>query len=118
MIQITYKYNDLEEAKSLTPVVEQKFTSLEKFVADGVPATLEIEFIKVGEQQHGKVFQIDANVTIDGKMYRATATEESFEMALDSVRQELDKEIRRAKDKDVSLLKRAGRQIKESLMGS
>jgi ribosomal subunit interface protein len=116
MVNITYKYNDLEEAKSLKLVMDQKLAMLEKFVSDGVPALCEVEFAKAADHQSGRVFRVETNLTINGKMYRAEATEESFERAIDEVRSELDKELSRAKDKESSLLKRAGRRVKETLL--
>lgn len=115
MLQITYKYNDHEEAKALTSVVEAKLSSLHKFIDDGAVALCEIEFEKVSPQQSGNVYRMEANVTINGKMHRAEATEGSFEKALDEVRSELDKELRRAKGKQASILKRAGRKLKNAI---
>lgn len=118
MLQIIYKYNDQEEAKTLTPIVEAKLSSLNKFIEDEAVALCEIEFEKVAPQQSGNIYRIEVNVTIDGKLHRAEATEASFEKALDEVRSELDKEMRRAKGKQASILKRAGRKLKDTLLRS
>lgn len=117
MVNITYKYNDLEEARALTNVVDQKLEMLGKFVDDGIPVLCEVEFKKEGAHQNGKVFHVAVNTTVNGAMYRAEATENSFEEALDEVRNELDKELRRAKGKQQSMLKRAGRKMKEAILG-
>lgn len=114
---INYKYNDLAEAQELASVVDAKFAAFEKYVADAA-VTCDVEFEKVTAQQQGKVFRVEANVMMDGKLYRAEATEESFEAAIDEVRDELDKEFRRAKDKQATLQKQAGRDMKEQLLGS
>lgn len=116
MVNITYKYNDLEEAKSLTSLVESKLQMLSKFVSDDASVLCEVEFEKTAPQQSGAVFRFEVNTTIDGKLYRAEATEVSFEKAIDEVRSELDKELRRAKDKNNSLLRRASRNLKERLL--
>lgn len=114
--EIRYKYNDLEEAQSLTAIVEQKFITLEKYLSGGGSAMCEVEFEKVTPQQHGKIYRVEANLNIDGVLYRAEATEESFEKAIDEVKSELDVEIRRAKDKQVSLDKDSGREMKERIL--
>lgn len=110
---VTYKYNNVDGAEQLAGIVDKKVESLGKFIKDGVVAQCEVEFEKVAEQKHGKIHRVEANLTINGTLYRAEATEETFEKAIDEVRNELDKEIRRSKDKTGSLLKRAGRNIKE-----
>ena len=115
MVNITYKYNDLEEAKALTPVVDSKLQMLQKFVSEEASVLCEVEFEKVSPQHTGAIFRFKVNTTIDGKLYRAEAVEDSFEKAIDEVRSELDKELRRAKGKQSSIFMRASRKLKESL---
>ena len=116
MVNITYKYNDLDEARALTSLVDSKLDILQKFTDAEASVLCEVEFEKVAPKQTGQVYRFGANTTIDGKLYRAEAVEESFEKAIDEVRSELDKELRRAKDKENSLLRRAGRNIKAKLL--
>lgn len=115
---INYKYNDLPEAPGLAPIVDMKFAAFEKYLADDTTVTCDVEFEKVTAQQQGKIFRVEANVLIGGKLYRAEATEESFEAAIDEVRDELDKELRRSKNKQETLQKQAGRDMKEQLLGA
>lgn len=110
---VNYKYNNVEGAESFAGVMDKKLESLGRFIKDGVTAICDVEFEKVAEQKNGKIHRVEVTLTIDGILYRAEATEETFEQAIDEVRNELDKEIRRAKDKHDSLLKRAGRRMKE-----
>jgi ribosome-associated translation inhibitor RaiA len=49
-------------------------------------------------------------------LYRAEATENTFDGAIDKVRDELDAELSRAKDKQVTLDKDAGRELKAQLL--
>lgn len=112
-MNINFKYNDLPEATSLAPIVEQKFGQLDKFLSHARSVSCEAEFEKVAPQQNGQVHRFEANLMIDGTLYRAEATEESFEKAIDEVRNELDKEIRRTQKKRGDLARRAGRALKE-----
>lgn len=118
MVNIIYKYNDLEEAKNLTPLTDEKLLMLQKFIDEGSSVLCEIEFSKVSEQNNGDIYRVEANVTIDGKLYRAEAIRDSFEKAVDEVRDQIDKELRRAKGKQHSIAMRAGRKIKELVTGS
>ncbi|MCB9814972.1 ribosome-associated translation inhibitor RaiA [Candidatus Nomurabacteria bacterium] len=113
---INYKFNDLDEAQALTDLIEQKFTSLEKYLHRGNSGTCDVEFSKVSPQLSGKVHQVGVNLLVEGTLYRAEATEESFEKAIDEVRDELDKELRRAKDKQVTMDKQSGREAKEMML--
>lgn len=112
---INYKYNGIEEAKSLTDVVEQKFSTLDKFIAADAVTLCEVEFEKIASHQHGRVYRVEANLTTKGELHRAEATEESFEKAIDEVRHGLEQELRKAKDKNATLVKDAGREAKEQL---
>jgi ribosomal subunit interface protein len=112
---INYKYNGIEEAKSLADVVDQKIGSLHKFIAEDAAIMCEVEFERLSAQQNGRVHRVEANIKINGTLYRAEATENTFEEAVDKVRDELDHELSRAKDKQVTLDKDAGRLAKELL---
>lgn len=109
---INYKYNGIEEAKLLSDVVEQKFTTLDKFISADAVTLCEVEFEKVATHQHGRFYRVEANLNIKGELYRAEATEESFEKAIDEVRHGLEQELRKAKDKHATLDKDAGRVAK------
>jgi len=113
---IKYRYNDLEEAQALASIVDQKLITLEKYLNGNESAVCEVEFGKVASHQNGKIYRVEANLTIDGVLYRAEATEESFEKAIDEMKAELDTEIRRAKNKQETLKKEAGRELKEKML--
>jgi len=113
---INFKYNDLNEAVALSDLMEQKMQSLTKFLNEEQSITCDVEFEKVAPQQAGKVHRVEVNLMIDGTLHRAESTEDNFEMAIDEVRNELDKKLRRAKDKQVTLDKDAGREAKEQML--
>lgn len=109
---INYKATNIEIDPTWQNLVETKFTSLEKFIGDETDLKCSIEFEKVTTQQTGNIFRVEANLWLAGKMYRAEATEVNFEMAIDEVRAELDKELRRFNKKQNTLMKRGGRALK------
>ena len=113
---INYKFNDLEEAKALTSLIEQKLTSVEKYLHDKQSGTCDIEFEKVAPHKNGQIHRVEINLLIEGTLFRAEATEESFEKAIDEVRGELDKEMRRAKEKQSTLVNQSGREAKEQML--
>lgn len=99
---------------ALTDLVERKLHSLEHYIGDA-PALCDVEFEKVAPKQNGDVFRVEVNLTINGTLYRADATMDSYEKAVDEVRDELDKELRRSQQKHDSMVKKGGRQIKEMM---
>jgi ribosomal subunit interface protein len=113
---INFKYNDLQEAVVLADLVEQKMHSLTKFLNESQSITCDVEFEKVAPQNAGQVHRVEVNLMVDGTLFRADATENTFEMAIDEVRSELDKELGRAKGKQATLDKDAGRAAKEQML--
>lgn len=114
---INFKVTNAEVDDSLKSLVEQKLTSLNKYIASD-SVICDAEFEKVSPQQNGNVHRMEINLTVNGQLYRAEATMDSFEKAIDEVRDELDKRLRRSNSKKESLFKKGGRKIKEMLRGS
>ena len=112
---INFKNTNTESNIDLQDLVTDKFTSLEKFLGDETDVKCDVEFEKVTNSQSGDIFRVETNLWLHGKLYRAEASLDSFEKAIDEVRNELDKELRRANDKRDSLIKRGGRAIKDMM---
>lgn len=112
---INYKATNTTLDPALQELVDQKFTALEKFIGDETDIKCDVEFEKVAPHQSGDLFRVEANLWLHGTLHRADATMDSFEKAVDEVRNELDKTLRRATKKHDSLVKRGGRKIKEML---
>tara|TARA_B100000745_G_scaffold284560_1_gene219298 strand:+ start:1742 stop:2110 length:369 start_codon:yes stop_codon:yes gene_type:complete len=112
---VQFKATNLELEGALQDLVEQKLHTLEKYLEEGQDLKCEVEFEKVTAQQSGNIHRIEVNLYRDGTMFRAEATEDSFEKAADEVRNELDKEMRRAGKKQETMFKRGGRAIKDML---
>jgi ribosomal subunit interface protein len=112
---IHYKYHGIEEAKALTDSVDQKMQSLNRFMTREVSPMFEVEFQRLTTHQSGRIYRVEANLSMNGTLYRAEAVENSFEEAIDKVRDELDAELSRAKDRQTTLRKRAGRALKSLL---
>ena len=112
---ITFKTTNTEPNPELQQVLENKFQSLEKYLGDETDVRCEVEFEKETKSQSGSVFRVETNLWLHGRLYRADASLESFEKAIDEVRAELDKELRRANKKREGLVKRGGRALKNMM---
>ncbi len=65
--------------------------------------------------KHGRIFFAEAKIKTTNKNYGAKADGESLESAIDELKDELSKKIRRHKDKKLSLRNKGGRVIKKLL---
>lgn len=112
---ISFKHTHTDEARHLEEVVEKKFAAFDKFIGSATDVRCEVEFQKVTASKSGEIYRVEANVWRSGKLFRAEATDTTFEKAIDTVRSELDTELRKAHDKRESLVRRGGRRLKDML---
>jgi ribosomal subunit interface protein len=112
---INYKATNTELDQDLQNLLEAKFTSLEKYLGDETDVKCDVEFEKVTPQESGDVYRVEVNLWLKGTLYRAESTEDQFEKAIDEVRAEIDKELRRSHKKHQSLIKRGGRKLKDMM---
>lgn len=96
-------------------LVEQKFRPLEKYIEGKSDLKCQVEFEKIVSHQKGDVHRVEVNLYAGGKLFRAEATERSFEIAIDEVKKEIERELGKNHDKRDTLVKRGGRKIKEML---
>ena len=111
---INFKATQTDLDDAMRTLTEQKLQTLEKFFGDA-SVLCDVEFEKVAAHQNGDIYRVEVNLQVDGTLFRAEATLDSFEKAIDEVRDELDKELRRARKKHDTLVRRGGRMIKDML---
>lgn len=112
---ITFKYTNCDTSSSLESIVSQKLSSLEKYVGAETDVRCEVEIQKSTAHKSGPNCRVEVNIWVAGALYRAEASKETFEAAVDAVRDDLNLEMRKANEKQDSLLRRGGRKIKEMM---
>lgn len=112
---ITFKNTNVHVSLKINEYATQKIATLRKYVAPEVEARAEVEFERVASHKSGAVCRTEVNVFVAGTLYRAEATEETFEAAIDAARSQLDQEMRKAHKKRTSLFRDGGRKIKEMM---
>jgi ribosomal subunit interface protein len=112
---IQFKGTNVTIEQKWQDLVEQKFSTLGKYIGNETDVTCQVEFEKEASHQNGPIHRIEANLFVAGKLFRAETVEESFELAIDVVRQELDRELAKTNEKKETLLKRGGRKVKDML---
>ncbi|MCR4285809.1 MAG: HPF/RaiA family ribosome-associated protein [Candidatus Kaiserbacteria bacterium] len=113
--RINIKATNFTVTPKLEILLDQKFVPLGKLLDERNEAHCEIELEKVAEHQSGKIYRAEVNFQNGGKLFRAEATEEQIEQAIDGVRNELKIELQKAHGKRLSLVRRGGQMIKNML---
>lgn len=113
-MNITIKSTHKDLTLSVRELIEEKLSTLEKMVNDSATLSCEIEE-SIAVERSGAKFRAEGNLSVDGKLYRAEATSTTLEGAVDRVRDDLARELRRARGKERGLLKRGGAMLKRML---
>ena len=112
---IAYKHTNTNVDYKLQDLLTQKFLSLEKYIGNETDVRLEVEFEKVAPQKNGNIYRIEANLWLKGNLYRAEATSENFEKAIDDARTGIEKELNQAHEKRSNKFLKGARRIKEMM---
>ncbi len=106
---------------NMTPDVEEyitsKMKSVEKFLNTEADEEVLVEFEVERSTHHknGDVFRAEANLSLKGIMHRAESSESDVRIAIDSVKDQIEKQIRRSKTKRFDLFEKGARKIKSML---
>ena len=116
--QFTASNYDLPRAA--TEHAERKLKALAKYLGRAKEGSLvRVHLGKESEaHQRGRIWRADLNFELDGALYRASALEETIEAAIDRAMGELIREVRTARERRKSLMKRGGAKVKAFLQRS
>lgn len=115
-MKIITKGTNIKLSPSINQYIEEKIGGLEKFLKKFNPELIEAR-VEVGKitrgQRQGDIFRAEINLSINGQLFRAEKTEESLMAAIDLVKDELAREIRKYKDKQATVFVRGARSWKK-----
>ena len=112
---IQYKATNVRIDEKWRDQVEAKFATLSKFLGSNTDSTCHVEFELMSAHQSGNLCRFEATLFAHGKIFRAEATEHTFENAIDVVRKDLERELGKAHQKHDTLIMRGRRKIKDFL---
>lgn len=97
--------------------IEKKVKSLDKFFKGHDPDTVKVlfEVAKKSGQKSGDIFHADCVMEAPGEKYYASSDEADVFAAIDVVKDNLSREVRKNKKKRLTMLHRGGRKIKQMM---
>lgn len=108
----------IELTEDLADYLQKRLDSCDKFLPEQGAMTCDVELARTTEHhQQGDVYYAEVNLSIDGTLHRATATAESMHAAIDEVKDELQRELRRKKEKDATRFRKGARKVKNMMRG-
>ncbi|MFH1461258.1 MAG: ribosome-associated translation inhibitor RaiA [Patescibacteria group bacterium] len=115
-MKIIIKATNIQPSPSINQYIEEKIGGLEKFLKNIDPELImaEIEVGKITQgQRQGEIFRAEVNLSIGGQLLRSEETGESLQAAIDLIKDELQREIRRHKEKQQTQFIRGARSWKK-----
>jgi ribosomal subunit interface protein len=106
-------------AEDIRDMVEEKLSPVGKLLANGGEgALLSVEASTTADgEKHGEPYRAEANLSADGKLYRAVARAETMPAALDKLRDELEQELRHKRGRARRLFRRGAAAAKDMMRG-
>ncbi len=127
-MKVEIEATNLELGKPIKKLIKEKVSNIEKFAkkifgknywngffGKGKPraqAFFEVKKLK------GPYFYVECQMTLPGKLIRATAKREDLEIAINSVKEKLERLIKKYKKKPLAKYERGARKAKRKLKTS
>lgn len=112
---INFKVTNAEVSDQLKNIAEHKLSSLDKYIGDN-PAICDLEFERItNHHQQGDIFRAEINLEVKGKFFRAEATAENFEKAIDDARLDLEHALQSDRGKREAVWKRGAQRVKQMM---
>ena len=114
--RITFKHTQTEVNHRLEDLITEKLQALDRTFGGKREITAEVEFAKVAPKQNGDIYKVAVTLRLgSGAPHRAEAIEDTFEKAIDQVRNEIEAEVKRIRTKRQSMWRKGARKIKDMM---
>ena len=114
-MKIIIKTTNLELTSAIEEHVEQKIGSVDKLLDDMDRETVEAR-VEIGRitkhHQKGDIFRAEVNLTLPGRLLRSVAEEGDLRTALDQVKNDIQREIKKYRGKKEAQYKKGARKAK------
>jgi putative sigma-54 modulation protein len=119
-MNINIKTTNIELTNSIRDYLDKKMAQVEKFIT--APNTEPIADIEIGKTTNAKnsaedLFKAEINLQIEGKLYRYSAEEAELYAAIDKMKDQIAREVRKDKEKRRDFFRQGALKMKEMLRG-
>lgn len=117
-MKIDLKTKNFALTPSIKTYLQEKLDALDKFLPKDESIFADVELAKTTKHhQKGDIFKAEVNLKLPGRLIRAVAEKWDLRVAIDAVKDELQREITMNKEKNISLYRRGARLLKKLLRG-
>ncbi len=101
-MKINIKVTNLDSTPAIREYIEEKIGSLDRFLKCGGKSEIEV-FVEIARatkhHRHGNVLYAEATISLGKKILRAEHFDQDIRVAIDKVRDKLQREIKKHKEK-------------------
>lgn len=110
-MKIRIKATEIEMTPYLKGIIKEKLAEISKHLRGKRAIIAEIEVgVTSRHHQKGDIYRAEIQIEIPGKLFRAVSEKEDFRSALTDSKNEIEKQIRRHKDKKVAEKRRVSKE--------
>lgn len=119
MMNIKVQATNMKLTDDIQEYLNKKLAHFENYLdQNGGNALCEVELEKTTDHhKQGDIYRAEINVTDDGRHHRAASRQENIYAAIDEVKDEMSRELRKSKGKHMTLVRRGGAKVKAMLKG-
>jgi len=113
-MKVTIKATNLKLTPAIKRAIKKQIATLDKFIPyidSSVGAFVEVA-LETRHHKKGKIYYTEANIEVPGKIIRAEAKEKNLYQAINMVKDELQRSLKKYKKRGVAKKERASRAIK------
>jgi len=115
-MKIDLKTKNFSLTPSIRTYLQEKLGNLDKFLPKDKSIFADVELAQTTKHhQKGDIFKAEVNLKVPGRLIRAVAEKWDLRVAIDAVKDELQREIKVNKEKNISLYRRGARLLKKLL---
>jgi len=119
-MKINIKTTNIELTDTIRDYLEKKVAQIEKVITS--PQAEPIVDVEIGKTTNAKrsgsdLYKAEINVEVAGKFYRYSAEEAELYAAIDKMKDEIVREIRKDKERRRDIFIRGARRIKDIIRG-
>ena len=117
-MNINLKTKGFELTAAIEIYLREKLDSLDKLLPPDESISADVELARTTNHHNkGDIYRAEVNLSVPGRLIRSVAEEWDLRVAIDAVKDELQREIKGNKERSFSLYKKGARLFKRLLRG-
>lgn len=116
-MKINIKTTSISSSPAILEYVDKRLAKISQIIGNDPTVICDVELAKTTHANKGDIFRAEVHIVGAGKNLYASSEKEDLYAAIDDVKDEISREIKSTKDKEVSLMRRGGARVKAMVKG-